>query len=244
MIVEADPYWSRIRGDRYIDTSVVAGFLFQTDNPEKDSWLEMTENGKRPYRILIDIEQNFSMFIVPVFLDEQWKTSGDLYLRFVRKVPVTTKRCTGYIDAPDRPIARPVPHRPIPRPATYGPFEYGPVPLSSGPPAPAPRGRSSLSRIPSNKSNSSSLEEPPSGAEQQRRRKKKLSETMQENNYPLAQAIGLVDAVIENENDLPDMSMGTSATNTPEATPAEIRVHPPPDPDNRATNKRGIEEVS
>ena len=195
----------------------------------------MTENGKRPIRILIELEQHFSMFLVLVLPDEQWKTSGDFYLRFLRRIPVTTKRSTfAYIDGP---LAGPNPHRPIPRPATHRTFEESipPTPTSPDTYGPVPRGRFSLSRVPSTKSNSSSLEEPPSGQVQQRRRKEKLRGLIQKKNYPLAQAIGLGDAVFENE--LPDMSTGSSGKSSPEAKCPKIRVHPSRNPDDHVTDK-------
>ena len=58
----------------------------------------MTENGNRPIRILIDDKQEFGMFLVIVLRHEKWTTSGEFYLRFVRRVPISAKKCTARMD--------------------------------------------------------------------------------------------------------------------------------------------------
>ena len=60
----------------------------------------MAENGNRPIRILIDEKQEFGMFLVVVLRHEKWTTSGDFHLRFVRRVPISTKKCTARMDEP------------------------------------------------------------------------------------------------------------------------------------------------
>ena len=78
---------------RSIDTSVVGGFMFQSDAGTGCS-VQVTENGKLPVRILIDQEQDSIMFLVAVQRHEEWTTSGGFHLRFLRRVPVSDGRCT------------------------------------------------------------------------------------------------------------------------------------------------------
>lgn len=73
--------------------------MFQSD-AGSGCWIEMTENENLPIRILIDREQNFSMFLVVVLPHEKWKTSGDFYLRFLRRVAVSDKPCTARTEGP------------------------------------------------------------------------------------------------------------------------------------------------
>lgn len=54
----------------------------------------MTENGNLPVQILIDEKQDFSIFLVATLRHEEWKTSGNFHLRFLRRIPVSDKRCT------------------------------------------------------------------------------------------------------------------------------------------------------
>lgn len=73
--------------------------MFQSD-AGSGCWIEMTEDKKLPIRILIDREQDFSMFLVVVLRHEKWKTSGDFYLRFLRRVAVFDKPCLTRIEGP------------------------------------------------------------------------------------------------------------------------------------------------
>ena len=61
--------------------------MFQTD-AGKGCSVEVVENGHLPTRILIDEEQDFAMFLVVVSRHERWTTSGEFYLRFLRRVPI------------------------------------------------------------------------------------------------------------------------------------------------------------
>ena len=73
--------------------------MFQTDSGTGCS-ITVTENGNRPIRILIDREQEFAMVLVVVLRHEKWTTSGKFNLRFVRRVPISAKRCTARLDGP------------------------------------------------------------------------------------------------------------------------------------------------
>lgn len=73
--------------------------MFQSD-AGSGCWIEMTENGNLPIRILIDREQDFHMFLVVVLPHEKWTTSGDFYLRFLRRVAVSDKPCTARTEGP------------------------------------------------------------------------------------------------------------------------------------------------
>ena len=97
--IKADVDWIRLKGTRSIDTSVVAGFMFQTDSGTGCS-ITITENENRPIRILIDETQGFAIFLVVVLRHEKWTTSGLFHLRFVRRVPISAKKCTARMDEP------------------------------------------------------------------------------------------------------------------------------------------------
>lgn len=71
--------------------------MFQTD-AGIGCVIQMTEDGKLPVQILIDEDQDFSMFLVATLRHEQWTTSGDFYLRFLRRIPVSDKRCTARME--------------------------------------------------------------------------------------------------------------------------------------------------
>ena len=71
--------------------------MFQTDAGIECS-ITMTENGKRLIRIMIDEKHEFGMFLVVVLRHEKWTTSGDFHLRFVRRVPISAKKCTARMD--------------------------------------------------------------------------------------------------------------------------------------------------
>ena len=73
--------------------------MFQTDAGIGCS-ITMTENGKRPIRIVIDEKQDFAMFLVVALRHEKWTTSGKFHLRFVRRVPVSAEQCTAHMDEP------------------------------------------------------------------------------------------------------------------------------------------------
>ena len=60
----------------------------------------MIENEKFPTQILINRDQRFAMFLVAVLSHEQWTTSGDFHLRFVRRVPVLDKPCAAPMGGP------------------------------------------------------------------------------------------------------------------------------------------------
>ncbi|KAF6230491.1 hypothetical protein HO133_004835 [Letharia lupina] len=104
--VRADVDWTPLSGTRSIDTSVVGGFMFQSDAGSECS-IQVVEDGKLPVQILIDRDQDFGQFLVAIQRHEEWKTSGDFHLRFLRRVPILDKRCTAYIK--DGPFAGPVP---------------------------------------------------------------------------------------------------------------------------------------
>ncbi len=95
--VKADEDWTRLSGTRFIDSSIIGGFLLQTDAGSGCS-IQVTENGNLPVQILIDEEQDFSMFLVATLRHEEWTTSRNFHLRFLRRVPVSDKRCTIRID--------------------------------------------------------------------------------------------------------------------------------------------------
>ena len=59
--------------------------------------IQVTENGKLPIQILVDRDQEFSMFVVAIVRHEEWITSGNFHLRFLRRVPVSDKRCATLI---------------------------------------------------------------------------------------------------------------------------------------------------
>ena len=60
----------------------------------------MIENEKPPTQILVNRDQRFGMFLVAVLRHEQWTTSGDFHLRFVRRVPVLDKPCAAPMGGP------------------------------------------------------------------------------------------------------------------------------------------------
>lgn len=59
-----------------------------------------TENGNLPVQILIDRKHDFGMFLVAIQRHEQWTTFGKFYLRFLRRVPVSDKKCTARVEGP------------------------------------------------------------------------------------------------------------------------------------------------
>ena len=66
--------------------------MFQSDAGSECS-IEVIENENLPTRILIDRKQDFAMFLVSVLRHEKWTTSGEFYLRFLRRVPVLDQPC-------------------------------------------------------------------------------------------------------------------------------------------------------
>ena len=62
--------------------------------------IQVIENEKSPTQILINRDQRFAMFLVTVLSHEQWTTSGDFHLRFVRRVPVLDKPCAAPMGGP------------------------------------------------------------------------------------------------------------------------------------------------
>ena len=73
--------------------------MFQSDAGSGCS-IQVTESGNRPVRILIDGKQDFGMFLVVVLRHETWTTSGEFYLRFLRRFAVSDKPCTARIEGP------------------------------------------------------------------------------------------------------------------------------------------------
>ena len=67
--------------------------MFQSDAGSACS-IQVTENGNIPVQILIDLDNEFGMFLVVTQRQEQWKTTGKFCLRFVRRTPVVDERCT------------------------------------------------------------------------------------------------------------------------------------------------------
>ena len=73
--------------------------MFQSDAGTGCS-IQVTEKESLPVRVLIDRDQNFCMFLAVVRPHEEWKTSGQFSLRFLRRVPVSDKQCTVGIEVP------------------------------------------------------------------------------------------------------------------------------------------------
>ena len=96
--------WTPLEGTHAIDASVVAGFLFPSD-PGGGRSITVAENGNRAVRISISREQDFGMYLVVVLRHEEWTTTGNFHLRFLRRVPVPDKGCTA---RPEGPFAGPV----------------------------------------------------------------------------------------------------------------------------------------
>ena len=78
--------------------------MFQSDAGSGS--IQVIEGGNLPVQILIGRDQDFAMFLVTVQRQEQWSTSGEFHLRFLRRVPVLDKRCTVRLEGP---FAGPVP---------------------------------------------------------------------------------------------------------------------------------------
>ena len=78
--------------------------MFQTD-AGSDCSIEVIENENLPTRILIGRDQDFAMFLVSVLRHEKWTTSGEFYLRFLRRVPVMGQPCftciEGWVEGSD-----------------------------------------------------------------------------------------------------------------------------------------------
>ena len=73
--------------------------MFQSD-AGSDCLIQVIENGNLPIQILIDRTHEFAMFLVATQRHEHWMTTGEFYLRFLRRVPTSGEKCTASLETP------------------------------------------------------------------------------------------------------------------------------------------------